>query len=293
MSQEPVVTRQYPSTCEVLNTDVLSFDIGTRHLAACIVRLDYKDRCPETVPDEVRDEDIKVIRWEMIDLGSGFSINAIVVRMIEFFNRQPHFWIPETILLEHQDQVNNPMRNMAQAIQACFVQYWIDHGKPEIAREIVIFSSAGNKLKLCDASKLQKPSKSQKYAEDKARSVTRVKRWFAGRSDLLTFLGGFSKQDDLCDCFLQACWYVIQQHKTVLKEQQKQAKADARAAKASRVTIRVPRTEMISPEEEHYVGSQIPTQPLSKRFATKRTALDLTVTTAPPASKRISLDMAL
>ena len=195
---------------------ILSFDIGIKNLAYCIM---YKDAL-----DNKNDENnIKIIDWDIIQLiedgvkCKGVSLdtitNILYVKLQDIFLE---YDITE-VLLENQPVLKNPVMKSIQMILFSFFNY----EKIILGREIknIKLINASNKLKL--GKKLKEINESEnvvniksRYTKNKKLAILYTEYFLKNRlikSDYNKYQELFNehkKKDDLADAFLQGLYYI-------------------------------------------------------------------------------------
>lgn len=171
---------------------ILSFDIGIRNLAYCIL------------------DDKKIIGWSKVDLGCKKHdmqglVNAMIDVLDTIVDTEIDLAKPLTVLIEQQ--MTAVMKCLQTAINVYFKV--LKKYKPEIQVETQ-YVSAKLKLKMIGSFpefvSLNTESKKTKYEQNKADSVTFTK-WFLTSKDpdsvAIDILTDHKKADDLCDAFCQ------------------------------------------------------------------------------------------
>ena len=192
---------------------ILSFDIGIKNLAYCIM---YKDALDN-------ENNIKIIDWDIIQLiedgvkCKGVSLdtitNILYVKLQDIFLE---YDITE-VLLENQPVLKNPVMKSIQMILFSFFNY----EKIILGREIknIKLINASNKLKL--GKKLKEINESEnvvniksRYTKNKKLAILYTEYFLKNRlikSDYNKYQELFNehkKKDDLADAFLQGLYYI-------------------------------------------------------------------------------------
>ena len=161
---------------------ILSFDVGVKNLAYCLLDSESKD----------------ILDWNIIDCTS----TNLVLKMIKELDSLIHLLDSQLILIEKQPSFNPKMRIISTAIYVYFTLR-INHEQNKNIK--IIYYSAKHKLKLCEV-KLDKPCKT-KYANNKKIAIAQTKIMLKNNIFLDYFLS-HKKKDDLADCYLQAISYI-------------------------------------------------------------------------------------
>ena len=161
---------------------ILSFDVGIKNLAYCLLDSETKD----------------ILDWNIIDCTS----TNLVLKMIKELDSLSHLLDSQLILIEKQPSFNPKMRIISTAIYVYFTLR-INHEQNKNIR--IIFYSAKHKLKLCEVI-LDKPCKT-KYANNKKIAIAQTKVLLKNNLFLNYFLS-HKKKDDLADCHLQVLAYL-------------------------------------------------------------------------------------
>ena len=162
---------------------ILSFDVGIKNLAYCILDSETKD----------------ILDWNIIDCTSS----NLILKLITELDSLNHLLESDLILIEKQPSFNPKMRIMSTAIFVYFTLR-INHEKNKKIK--ILYYSAKHKLKLCEV-KLQKPCKT-KYANNKKIAIEQTKILLKNNYSFLNFFLNNKKKDDLADCYLQALSYL-------------------------------------------------------------------------------------
>lgn len=162
---------------------ILSFDVGMKNLAYCIVDTNG------TIED-----------WNVEDLNNS-KTSTVCENVIHHLDKHSKFQSCDTVLIEKQPSKNNQMRLIESMLHA----YFIIKGKtnPESSIQKVIIYSAKNKL---GNSTFKGQSN---YGERKKLSIARCEYYLKEtKQSQLEYFQSFKKKDDLADCLLQALAYL-------------------------------------------------------------------------------------
>lgn len=193
---------------------ILSFDIGIKNLAYCLM---YKDNAIDN------NNNIKVIDWGIIQLiEDGVKCKEVSLDTITnvLYNKLQEIFIDHDItevLLENQPVLKNPVMKSIQIILYSFFQY----EKVLMGRDInlIKFINASNKLKL--GKNLSEINNSEdivkiksKYTKNKKLAIIYTNYFLKDRlivEDYIKYNEIFNKhkkKDDLADAFLQGLYYI-------------------------------------------------------------------------------------
>ena len=159
---------------------ILSFDIGIKNLAYCMI--DTVDKC--------------ILDWNILDC-SGTNETLRVIKEVDSID---YLKEADIVLLEKQPSFNPKMRNISTALYVYFIlriQY-------EMGKNCkVIFYPAKYKLK-CSNTTIEHKSK-DKYRQNKNLGIVHTRELLNSHQD---FFEKHKKKDDLADCYLQAMSYI-------------------------------------------------------------------------------------
>ena len=188
---------------------LLSFDIGIKNLAYCILNYNAEDN-----------SDITIIKWNIIPLldknekCKGFPLDEITKRMYEQLNKEFYSYDIDIVLLENQPVLKNPIMKSVQMILFSYFQYQ----KIMLNREIKLikFINAGNKLKVGrNFNEINYNAEinaiKSKYTRNKKFAILYTNKILIDRlkdSKNNEYFNKHKKKDDLADAFLQAIYYI-------------------------------------------------------------------------------------
>ena len=170
---------------------VLSFDVGLRNLASCLLELDDDVTIPsEGFPASARSR-VRVVDWRVQDASPGGSAKGSVddtcdgvYACLDEILEVGGAW-PDVVLIENQPCMHNPLM---KTVQVMIYSYYRMLSRTSGVPIRVVFVNATLKL----AGLVPKRST---YRERKTASVAAVAEWLPP---------GSKKKDDLADCLLQA-----------------------------------------------------------------------------------------
>ena len=187
---------------------ILSFDIGIKNLAYCIL-------------DKDEDNKLSIIKWDIIKLlednekCKGFPLDELTKRLYKQLNSHFYSYNITKVLLENQPVLKNPVMKSVQMIVFSFFQYQ----SILLAREI-------NTIKLVNASNKLKVGKTfteinnnediikikSKYTRNKKFAIEYTYKILQDRIEdfetLTEYFRENKKRDDLADAFLQGMYYI-------------------------------------------------------------------------------------
>jgi hypothetical protein len=188
---------------------LLSFDIGIKNLAYCILKYNTEDN-----------SDITIIKWNIIPLldknekCKGFPLDELTKRMYEHLNKEFYSYDIDIVLLENQPVLKNPVMKSVQMILFSYFQYQ----KIMLNREIKLikFINAGNKLKVGrNFNEINYNTEinaiKSKYTRNKKFAILYTDKILIDRlkdSKNNEYFNNHKKKDDLADAFLQAIYYI-------------------------------------------------------------------------------------
>lgn len=188
---------------------LLSFDIGIKNLAYCILKYNTEDN-----------SDIRIIKWNIIPLldknekCKGFPLDELTKRMYEQLNKEFYSYDIDIVLLENQPVLKNPVMKSVQMILFSYFQYQ----KIMLNREIKLikFINAGNKLKVGrNFNEINYNAEinaiKSKYTRNKKFAILYTDKILIDRlkdSKNNEYFNKHKKKDDLADAFLQAIYYI-------------------------------------------------------------------------------------
>jgi len=187
---------------------ILSFDIGIKNLAYCIM---YKNE----------DKTISIKKWEVIQLLTddekckNFSLNEITKRLYTRLNSELDEYAITEVLLENQPCMKNPMMKSIQMIIYGYFQYQSILLERTIKNIALV--SASNKLKV--GKNFNEINNSEnivkiksKYTRNKKLAIEYTNWILKNRvtkyDELNKFFNDHKKKDDLAAAFLQGLYYI-------------------------------------------------------------------------------------
>lgn len=190
---------------------VLSFDVGVKNLAYCL--LDYDAATPlvdgAAFPDSWRDR-AAVVDWQVVVATAAKrpsvaeTTDGVYARLDEIHEAHG---LPDIVLIESQPCMRNPTMKSVQMMLYC---YYVMRARLSASPSVpgppcrVSFVNAQLKLTgLCAA---------KDYRARKRASVDAAAAWLADRS-LVSQALATKKKDDLADSLLQALQWLRREHK--------------------------------------------------------------------------------
>ena len=178
---------------------VLSFDIGIKNLAYCILKKE--------------DESYAIHDWDIITLvkdeekcnANKMDLLILGSRLMDELDKHTDFLKIPVIVIENQPVLKNPKM---KSIQMMVYSYFILKNRNLQDFQIKLFS-ARNKLSIYNGPPIEIESKSKnKYTIRKKLSIEYTKYMIQDHPEYLEFLTNHKKKDDLCDCFIQGACYL-------------------------------------------------------------------------------------
>ena len=185
----------------------LSFDIGIKNLAYCLLEVD----------DSIEYRNIKILEWGVMDLARGqkvkeLNLMTIHSRMIEslndcdFLNSNADI---DTAILENQPCLMNPTMKSVQIL--LFASLWMRKEDGVIDIGQMAMFSARNKLEAYDGPEIDLSHIKTKYTRTKKLSIAYTK-YMLEQSDqspeMKELFENSKKKDDLADAYLQGLTYI-------------------------------------------------------------------------------------
>ena len=159
---------------------ILSFDIGIKNLAYCLI--DGQDK--------------SILDWDVLDCsGSNETLSVI-----QALDNLEYLLEADTVLLEKQPSFNPKMRNISTALYVYFTLR-IQHEQGRNCN--IMFYPAKYKLK-CSNTQIEHKSK-YKYRQNKNLGIVHTRELIKTHQD---FFEKHKKKDDLADSYLQGISYI-------------------------------------------------------------------------------------
>ena len=175
---------------------ILSFDVGIKNLAYCI--LEYPN----------------IIHCEVITLENSTYHAKLYVDLIKSLDSRKEILLNvDTVLIEKQPSFNPKMRIIAGCLQTYFFIRGVVDSEQKI--KVIKFYSPKNKLKCYNSNEpLEIPEGGNKYSQTKKAGVVICEKLLIeSNKDFLAFFKGSKKRDDLADSYLQGLTYYLQLNK--------------------------------------------------------------------------------
>ena len=142
----------------------------------------------------------------------SISVQTIIIRLIEKLDTLPQLLQVDKVIIENQPSIKNPrMKTIASALLTYFTMRGIIDKKGNSQIDEVLFMCPSNKLKVDNDNTikiLSKTKENQKYKLTKSLGIKYCKQLIKHDKNNLEFLNSHKKKDDLCDSFLQGCYYL-------------------------------------------------------------------------------------
>ena len=181
---------------------ILSFDVGIKNLAYCIL---------DSITKEILD-------WYIIDCSVSKNEN-VILKLIEELEYLPQLLEVDLILIEKQPSFNPQMR----IISNCIFTYFTIRINYEQNRKVrILYYSPKNKLSLCQnteayknnlniKNKRSKSGKSLQYRNNKKASIEQTRILIDTHkinNKYIKYFDDSKKKDDLADSYLQVISYL-------------------------------------------------------------------------------------
>ena len=160
---------------------ILSFDIGIKNLAYCLID----------------SEDKSILDWNVLDCSGTNE----ALRVIQELDALEYLREADVVLIEKQPSFNPKMRNISTVIYVYFILR-IQHELNSKCK--IIFYCAKYKLKCCQT-QIEHKTKN-KYRQNKNLGIVHTRELIKTHQ---SFFEKHKKKDDLADCFLQAISYIL------------------------------------------------------------------------------------
>lgn len=173
----------------------LSFDIGIKNLAFCLV-----------------DPSCQILCWEIVDIssdqGGKGDMDAMASKLVQFLDELTVNQLQDTkqleVLIENQPVMKAPTMKSIQMIIYSYFKISSVHGLMDVQTKFVS-ASKKNKYMIQQGYDV----KPKCYKSNKENSILCVKKYLESRNDgeHVTLLEKHRKKDDLCDSLLQILSY--------------------------------------------------------------------------------------
>ena len=219
--------------------DYLSFDVGIKNLAYCVLGSDEKlkqwgiinlnkgplcqvnlrKKCEKQATYKVKDSDIeycctshkgKFNKKQLKKLNSNYDLFEISKNCIESLQKLDLSTI-KTVLIENQPALKNPtMKSIQMIIYTFFIMNGVMNDNSSIKEVHMI--NARNKLKVYKGPKVECPyeeNKKNKYKINKYLAIKYCENMIDKDCEEMKIIFNESKKkDDLADCYLQGVYYI-------------------------------------------------------------------------------------
>lgn len=159
---------------------VLSFDVGIKNLALCVIEGD------------------SIKHWDVLDVPNGYN-ESLCINLVKVLDCHKYLLDSDTVIIEKQPSKNNKMRIMENLLTSYFVIKGVNEQTSSITK-IKVYSA---KHKLGSTTVKGK----QNYSARKKLSITRCSEFLKKThqtKDILVKFEKSKKKDDLADSLLQA-----------------------------------------------------------------------------------------
>ncbi len=144
--------------------------------------------------------------------ANKMPIEILQRNLLEKLDSMTNLLKAEIIVIENQPSLKNPkMKSIASTIFDFYLmRSTIDRDIVDTRINKVVYQNPSNKLKLDENNSLilAKTNKKEKYKMTKDLAVIYTKKLLSKDKKQLEMLSKIKKIDDLCDCFLQGCYYL-------------------------------------------------------------------------------------
>lgn len=173
---------------------VLSFDVGIRNLAFCMVRSEVTEEGPAN----------EILMWDVVDIKAkdmDSMASKLVSVLFELFGTETI----DQVLIENQPVMKNPTMKSVQMIIYTFFVCAREVGMSPVGKVTLVPASCKNKFCdkiLRDIDPATISSARSSYMQNKKRAVETTRRLIP--NDWAEFFRSHKKKDDLADAYLQA-----------------------------------------------------------------------------------------
>jgi hypothetical protein len=148
--------------------------------------------------------------------ANKIPIQILQKRLLEILNDMNELMGVDRVVIENQPSLKNPrMKSIASTLYDFFLmRSTIDKKACNSKIEMVTYMSPSNKIKVDEKNSIKvlsraKGSATAKYKLTKQLAIKYCKRLIKHDKKYLRFLESNKKQDDLCDSYLQGCYYLV------------------------------------------------------------------------------------
>lgn len=172
---------------------ILSFDVGAKNLAYCIV---------DVIENVSILSQVKIIEWDIISLREtkekldfGETIRRLMIALKDRFMSKSI----THVVIENQPAIKNPLM---KSIQVAIYTYF------HLQDMEVRLMNASNKLKVSKKPHPTHPKAKLTYNERKKLAISIAREYIVDDEYFSELFESNSKKDDLSDCYLQAIYCV-------------------------------------------------------------------------------------
>jgi len=193
--------------CQYINSKNIKCNKKSKYLYA------KKHLCTKHYKMKLEDIKLKVIKKKS---SSSYPTAMLQLKLINkldtLIDKFTQYNIKE-VIIENQPSMKNPkMKSIANTLFDYFmIRGYVDNVYQSDIK-LVKFICPSNKLKVNNDNTIEifKANKQsgKKYKLTKDLSIEYTKKLLEGDQERLSFLNTFKKKDDLCDCYLQGCYYL-------------------------------------------------------------------------------------
>ena len=181
---------------------ILSWDVGIKNLAYCIIQIDK--------------ESYKIIGWDKINLIGNkkckeCSIIDFSLSIVNKLDQIPALLQVDEVIIENQPSLRNPkMKTISSFLFMYFTLRGVSDNNSTIKN--ITFISPCNKLKVNHdkTAELLNVNKNQKYKMTKQLAIDYVRILLKDvHKEWLKQFESYKKKDDMADAFLQGYYYLF------------------------------------------------------------------------------------
>ena len=193
---------------------VLSWDVGIKNLAYCI--LDTDDKYKQDEEKEKEEHCANILFWDVITLqNESKHLHKLSEELFEKLNSMGELYDNiDVVVIENQPCMRNPkMKTMQIMLYSFFVMKCNTLMKGDITDDFkktkVCMMSANNKLKCYKGETIELKTKSKsKYIIRKKMAIEHCKFFIKSNEINYDYFMSSSKKDDLADSYLQGLYYI-------------------------------------------------------------------------------------
>lgn len=150
--------------------------------------------------------------------ANKIPIQNIQKKLVEVLNGLPQLLKVDRMVIENQPTLKNPrMKAVSSTLFDFFLMRTTIDRTSKCKIDKLLYMSPSNKLKVDEKNTLQvlgRTGKDKKYKMTKELGMKYCKRLIKHDKKNMDFLESHKKQDDLCDAYLQGCYYLQHRYAT-------------------------------------------------------------------------------